>query len=101
MPEYTICRGVLALLKENERLRAALADSCEEHRAEIFDATTGGGCMLLHDAVAAERERCLDVRLSDDDALRFACRVLESDAPAADKAAARDGLMAIRTRIRA
>jgi hypothetical protein len=48
-----------------------------------------------------ERDRCLDVRLSDDDALRFACRVLESDAPAADKAAARDGLMAIRTRIRA
>jgi len=41
---------------EIERLRAALADSCEEHRAEIYDTTTGGGCMLLHDAVAAERE---------------------------------------------
>jgi len=52
-------------------------------------------------SAAAERERCLDVRLADDDALRFACRVLESEAPAADKAAARDGLMAIRTRIRA
>jgi hypothetical protein len=50
--------------------------------------------------VAAERERCLDVRLSDDDALRFACRVLESDAPEADKASARDGLMAIRVRMR-
>jgi hypothetical protein len=49
---------------------------------------------------AAERERCLDVRLSDDDALRFACRVLESDAPEADKASARDGLMAIRVRMR-
>lgn len=45
------------LCAENERLRAALADSCEEHRAEIYDTATGGGCMLLHDAVAAERER--------------------------------------------
>ncbi len=42
---------------EIERLRAALADSCEEHRAEVYDTATGGGCMLLHDAVAAERER--------------------------------------------
>jgi len=41
-----------------ERLRAALAASCDEHRAEIYDTTTGGGCVLLFEAVAAERERC-------------------------------------------
>jgi hypothetical protein len=46
------------LWAEIHTLRAALAESCEEHRAEIYDTTTGGGCMLLHDAVAAERERC-------------------------------------------
>jgi len=43
---------------ENERLRAALAESCDEHRSAVYDTTTGGGCVLLRDAVAAERERC-------------------------------------------
>jgi hypothetical protein len=45
------------LRAENERLRAALAESCDEHRSEIYDTATGGGCVLLRDAVAAERER--------------------------------------------
>jgi len=47
-----------AAADELERLRAALAESCDEHRSEIYDTATGGGCILLHDAVAAERERC-------------------------------------------
>ena len=42
---------------EIERRRAALAESCDEHRSEIYDTATGGGCILLRDAVAAERER--------------------------------------------
>lgn len=42
-----------------------------------------------------------DVRLADDDALRFACRVLEGNYPTEqDKRDARSGLMAIRTRLR-
>lgn len=44
---------------EIERLRAALAQSCDEHRSQIYEAGPGGGCPLLADAVAAERERCL------------------------------------------
>jgi hypothetical protein len=43
---------------EIERLRAALAESCDEHRSEVYDTTAGGGCVLLRDAVAAEREAC-------------------------------------------
>jgi hypothetical protein len=49
------------LCTEIERLRAALTESCDEHRSEIYDTATGGGCILLHDAVAAERERCATV----------------------------------------
>ncbi|WP_294636584.1 hypothetical protein [uncultured Aquabacterium sp.] len=41
-----------------------------------------------------------EVDLQDDDALRFAQRVLESDAPESDRKAARDMLVAIRTRVR-
>lgn len=41
-----------------------------------------------------------EVDLHDDDALRFAQRVLESDAPESDRKAARDMLVAIRTRVR-
>lgn len=59
---------------------------------------------LQPDGQAATGERgAADVRLSDDDALRFACRVLDSGSspPEADKHIAREGLMAIRTRLRA
>ena len=45
---------------EIARLRAALAESCDEHRAQIYDSGPGGGCPLLADAVAAERERWKD-----------------------------------------
>lgn len=41
-----------------------------------------------------------EVDLQDDDALRFAQRVLESDAPESDRKAARDMLVAIRIRVR-
>jgi hypothetical protein len=44
------------LCTEIERLRAALAESCDEHRSDMYDTPTGGGCILLRDAVAAERE---------------------------------------------
>lgn len=42
---------------EIERLRAALAESCDEHRSQMYEAGPGGGCPLLRDAVAAERAR--------------------------------------------
>jgi hypothetical protein len=35
---------------EINRLRAALAESCEDHRSNVYDTTTGGGCALLHGA---------------------------------------------------
>jgi hypothetical protein len=38
-------------------LRAALAQSCDEHRSNIYEAGPGGGCPLLVDAVAEERNR--------------------------------------------
>lgn len=41
-----------------------------------------------------------EIDFQDDDALRFAQRVLESDAPVSDRKAARDMLVAIRTRVR-
>jgi hypothetical protein len=50
-----------AAAEEILRLRATLAASCDEHRSEIYDAGPGGGCILLADAVAAERERWLAV----------------------------------------
>ncbi len=50
-----------AAADEIERLQAALAASCDEHRSEVYDTTTGGGCVLLRDAVAAERERWLRI----------------------------------------
>jgi hypothetical protein len=40
------------------------------------------------------------IDLSDDDSLRFVQRVLESDAPEADRQAARDMIVGIRTRVR-
>lgn len=42
---------------ELEQLRATLAESCDEHRSNVYEAGPGGGCILLADAVAAERER--------------------------------------------
>jgi hypothetical protein len=42
---------------EIDRLRLKLAASCDEHRSEAYDTTTGGGCVLLRDAVAEDRER--------------------------------------------
>ncbi len=48
-------------IAEIARLRAALGESCENHRAEVYDTTTGGGCVLMHDAVEAECERCAAV----------------------------------------
>lgn len=36
------------LITEVERLRAVLAESCEDHRSAVYDTTTGGGCVLLH-----------------------------------------------------
>jgi hypothetical protein len=106
------------LLSELRRMHDEQADRSVWHNYYLYAANVLAGKILPQQGeapstlplvtldqaeamVAAERERCLDVRLSDDDALRFACRVLESDAPDADKAAARDGLMAIRVRIRA
>lgn len=43
---------------EITQLRAALAESCDEHRSNIYESGPGGGCVLLADAIAAERERC-------------------------------------------
>jgi hypothetical protein len=40
-----------------------------------------------------------EIDYNDDDALRFVQRVLESDAPGADKKAARDRVVEIRTRV--
>jgi hypothetical protein len=40
------------------------------------------------------------IDISDDDSLRFVQRVLESDAPEADRMAARDMIVGIRTRVR-
>lgn len=50
----------------------------------------------------AQRAPLTDVRIEDDNALRFACRVLDSGSspPDEDKAAAREGLEKIRTRLR-
>ena len=41
-----------------------------------------------------------EIDIADDDALRFIQRVLESDAPEQDRRAARDMVVAIRTRVR-
>jgi hypothetical protein len=41
-----------------------------------------------------------EIDIADDDALRFVQRVLESNAPESDRAAARDMVVAIRTRVR-
>lgn len=45
------------LTEECKTLRAALAQSCDEHRSQIYDSGPGGGCALLADAVASERGR--------------------------------------------
>ena len=66
------------LCAEIERLRKKLAESCAEHRSEIYDTATGGGCILLHDAVVAERERC---SVLTDDMLRYAMAALGTGNP--------------------
>lgn len=40
-----------------------------------------------------------EIDIADDDALRFVQRVLESNAPESDRKAARDMIVAIRTRV--
>ena len=58
---------------------------------------------VLRELIAdAERESMPEVDLADDDALRFACRVLShgSHPPEEDRKAAKDMLMAIRERLR-
>lgn len=47
-----------------------------------------------------ERKPLTVIDIADDDALRFVHRVLESDAPEADRLAAREMITAIRTRVR-
>lgn len=64
--------------------------SCPEHDAAKKTAT--------EQAPAEAGLTVIDIQ--DDDALRFACRVLSTVAPETDRNAARDMLMAIRTRVR-
>ena len=52
------------------------------------------------EAALAQPEAMTDIDIQDDDALRFVQRVLESDAPEADRQAARDMVVGIRTRVR-
>ena len=65
-------RELQELRAANDRLRATLAESCDEHRSQIYDSGPGGGCILLADAVAAERERLLSElrRMHDEQADR-------------------------------
>ena len=54
----------------------------------------------LRAALAAPESGAMaEIDYTDDDALRFIQRVLESDAPGADKKAARDMVVEIRTRV--
>ena len=56
--------------------------------------------LALRAALAAPESGAMaEIDYTDDDALRFIQRVLESDAPGADKKAARDMVVEIRTRV--
>jgi len=96
------------------KLRGNHAEGCvfsEDAPVMTVPATDCQLEVLVHDwntraltqrpAAQTEREaKMTEIDLQDDDALRFAQRVLEGDAPESDRKAARDMLVAIRTRVR-
>jgi pyruvate formate-lyase activating enzyme-like uncharacterized protein len=76
----------------------------DEHNG-YFDSTIHDVNYSAIKAIEAELAKPEDsgmtvLDIQDDDALRFIQRVLESDAPEADRTAARDKIVEIRTRVR-
>lgn len=51
-----VYKSAVAIVAERDRLRAALAASCDEERNQIWEAGPGGGCMRAHEA-ESERDR--------------------------------------------
>lgn len=67
----------------------------------VYPVNVGDRCIKPLYTAPAPAVSMSEIDLQDDDALRFAQRVLESsDAPESDRKAARDTLVAIRTRVR-
>jgi hypothetical protein len=67
-PMYGTHDEIRMLRAENERLRATLAQSCEDERSQMWEATGGGGCSRAISAeVENERLRAALQELADDD----------------------------------